>query len=49
MALVEIETGPFLVSAAVTREAAEELDLAPDLEAEAVLKATDVMIERGNG
>ncbi len=49
MALVEIEAGPFLVCAAVTREAAEELDLAPGLEATAVLKATDVMIERGNG
>ncbi|HEY2655368.1 MAG TPA: helix-turn-helix transcriptional regulator [Solirubrobacteraceae bacterium] len=49
MALVEIEAGPFLVSAAVTRDAVEELGLAPGLEATAVLKATDVMIERGNG
>lgn len=49
MALVEIEAGPFLVSAAVTRDAVEELGLAPGLEAAAVLKATDVMIERGNG
>lgn len=49
MALVEIEAGPFLVSAAVTREEVEELGLAPGLEAAAVLKATDVMIERSNG
>jgi molybdopterin-binding protein len=47
MALVEIEAGPFLVCAAVTRDAVEELGLAPGLEAAAVLKATDVMIERG--
>ena len=49
MALVEIEAGPFLVSAAVTRDAVKELGLVPGLEAAAVLKATDVMIERGNG
>jgi molybdopterin-binding protein len=49
MALVEIEAGPFLVSAAVTREDVEELGLAPGLVAAAVLKATDVMIERSNG
>jgi molybdopterin-binding protein len=49
MALVEIEAGPFLVSAAVTSEEVEVLGLAPGLEAAAVLKATDVMIERGNG
>ena len=29
MALVEIEAGPFLVTAAVTRDAVEELGLAP--------------------
>ena len=49
MALVEIEAGPFLVSAAVTHEEVEELGLAPEREAAAVLKATDVMIERSNG
>ena len=49
MALVEVEAGPFLVSAAITREAVEELGLAPGLEAAAVLKATDVMIERSSG
>lgn len=49
MARIEIEAGPFLVSAAVTRDTVQELGLAPGLEAAAVLKATDVMIERGNG
>jgi molybdopterin-binding protein len=49
MALVEIQAGPFLVAAAVTREAVEELGLAPGLQAAAVLKATDVMIELSNG
>jgi molybdopterin-binding protein len=49
MARVEIEAGPFLVSAAVTRDAVEDLGLAPGLEAAAVLKATDVMIERASG
>jgi molybdopterin-binding protein len=49
MALVESEPGLFLVSAAVTCDAVEELGLAPGLEAEAVVRATDVMIERGNG
>ena len=29
MALVEIEAGPFLVTAAVTRDSVEELGLAP--------------------
>jgi molybdopterin-binding protein len=49
MALVEVEAGPFLVSAAVTRDAVEDLALESGLEAVAVLKATDVMIERGDG
>jgi molybdopterin-binding protein len=48
IARVEIEAGPFLVSAAVTRDAVEDLGLAPGLDAAAVLKATDVMIERGD-
>jgi molybdopterin-binding protein len=48
MARVEIEAGPFMVSAAVTRDAVEDLGLAPGLDAAAVLKATDVTIERGD-
>jgi molybdopterin-binding protein len=47
MALVELEAGPFLVTAAITRDSVEELGLAPGVSATAVVKATSVMIERG--
>ena len=47
MALVEIEAGPFRVTAAVTRDAIEELGLAPGMAATAAVKATSVMVERG--
>ena len=47
MALVEIEAGPFLVTAAITRDSVEELGLAAGVNATAVVKATSVMIERG--
>ena len=47
MALVEIEAGPFLVTAAVTRDAVEELGLVPGMAATAAVKATSVMVERG--
>jgi molybdopterin-binding protein len=46
MALVEIEAGPFLITAAVTRDSVEELGLAPGVEATATVKATSVMVER---
>ena len=46
MALVEIQAGPFLVTAAVTRDSIDELGLAPGVAATAVVKATSVMIER---
>ena len=46
MALVEVEAGPFLVTAAITRDSIEELGLAPGVQATAVVKATSVMIER---
>ena len=46
MALVEVEAGPFLVTAAITRDSIEELGLAPGVAATAVVKATSVMIER---
>jgi molybdopterin-binding protein len=46
MALVEIEAGPFLITAAVTRDSVEELGLAEGVEATAAVKATSVMIER---
>jgi molybdopterin-binding protein len=47
MALVEIEAGPFRLTAAVTRDAVDELELAVGSEATATVKATSVMIERG--
>jgi molybdopterin-binding protein len=46
MALVEIEAGPFLVTAAVTRDSVEELGLVEGVEATATVKATSVMVER---
>ena len=46
MALVEIEAGPFRVTAAVTRDAVEELGLAAGVPATATVKATSVMVER---
>ncbi len=47
MALVEIEAGPFLVTAAITRDSVTELGLVPGVEASAFVKATSVMVERG--
>ena len=49
MALVEIEAGPFLITAAVTRDSVEELGLAPGVEATATVKATSVMVQRDAG
>ena len=46
MAIVEIEAGPHRVTAAITRDAVEELGLAEGVEATAMVKATSVMIER---
>jgi len=46
MALVEIAAGPFQVTAAVTRDAVEELGLAPGVEVTATVKATSVMVQR---
>jgi molybdopterin-binding protein len=46
MALVEIEAGPHRITAAVTRDAVEELDLAPGVHVTAAVKATSVMVER---
>jgi molybdopterin-binding protein len=47
MALVEIESGPHRVTAAITRDAVEELGLAEGVPATALVKATSVMIEAG--
>ncbi|MFN8163362.1 MAG: helix-turn-helix transcriptional regulator [Solirubrobacterales bacterium] len=48
MALVEIEAGPHLVVAAITRDSVEELGLAPGARATATVKATSVMVQRGD-
>jgi molybdopterin-binding protein len=48
MALVEIEAGPFRVTAAVTRDAVDELGLVEGSRATATVKATSVMVERGS-
>jgi molybdopterin-binding protein len=49
MALVEIEAGPHRITAAITRDAVEELGLREGVEATATVKATSVMLERTNG
>lgn len=46
MALVEIEAGPHLITAAVTRDSVDELGLAPGVPATATVKATSVLVER---
>jgi molybdopterin-binding protein len=45
MALVELEAGPFLVVAAVTRDAVEELGIVVGAQATATVKSTSVMLE----
>ncbi len=47
MALVEIEAGPHRITAAITRDAVEELGIVEGTPATATVKATSVMIERG--
>jgi molybdopterin-binding protein len=49
MAVVEIEAGPFLLAAAITRDAVEELRLAPGVQVVATIKATSVMVGREGG
>ena len=44
--LVEIEAGPHRITAAITRDAIEELGLEPGVEATALVKATSVMVIR---
>jgi molybdopterin-binding protein len=46
MALVEIEAGPHRITAAITRDAVEELGLVKGTRATATVKATSVMVER---
>ena len=47
MALVEIEAGPHRITAAITRDAVEELGLAEGVAVTAAVKATSVMVQRG--
>jgi molybdopterin-binding protein len=49
MALIEIEAGPYLLAAAITRDAVEELGLAPGVPVVATIKATSVMVSREDG
>lgn len=46
VAVVEIQAGPFRVVSMMTREAADELGLVPGVLATAVVKATNVIVER---
>jgi molybdopterin-binding protein len=47
MALVEIDAGPHRITAAITRDAVEELGLAEGVAVTAAVKATSVMVQRG--
>jgi molybdopterin-binding protein len=47
MALVEIVAGPHRITAAITRDAVDELGLVAGARATAAVKATSVMVERG--
>ncbi len=49
MALVEIEAGPHLITAAITRDSVEELGLVEGAQATATVKATSVMVQREQG
>jgi len=49
MGIVELECGPNRVTAAITRDAIEELGLEPGMEATAMVKATSVMVIREGG
>src|ERR671910_1991600 len=46
MALVEIEAGPHRITAAITRDAVEELGLTEGVRATAAVKATSVLLDR---
>ena len=46
MGLVEIRAGEFRITAAITRDAIEELGLAEGVHSTATVKATSVMVER---
>src|ERR1700683_2773887 len=46
MALVELDAGPFQLTAAIPRDSVQELGLAAGVPATAIVKATSVMVER---
>ncbi len=46
MAQVELQAGPFRVVALISREAVDDMQLAPGVMAAAVVKSTNVSIER---
>ncbi|MGR0221225.1 TOBE domain-containing protein [Agromyces sp. ZXT2-6] len=46
VAVVEVQAGPFRVVSMMTREAADDLALEPGVLATAVVKATNVIVER---
>jgi molybdopterin-binding protein len=46
MAQVDLACGPFRIVSLMSREAAEELELAPGVLATAVVKSTTVIVER---
>ena len=46
MAQVDLACGPFRIVSLMSREAAEDLGLAPGMPATAVVKATTVMVDR---
>lgn len=49
MALVEIQAGPHRVTSLLSRESADELGLEPGVRAVAVIKSTNVIVEREAG
>ena len=49
MAQVVIGAGPYTIAAVITRDAVEELELAPGVPVVATVKATSVMVSREDG
>ena len=49
MAKVDLACGPFRIVSLMSREAADEMELAPGVAATAVVKSTSVMVERERG
>ena len=49
MALVEIQAGPHRVTSLLSRESADELGLEPGVRVSAVIKSTNVIVEREEG